>query len=105
MANDTKFKLGQYGNPQSKFKAGSKYRWQPGQSGNPAGIAWSRLQFENVSMPLCEQGAAEEAASLLWGSARKRVDDEPTVDYRRLSDEEIEHLERLRTSQDSSWNQ
>src|ERR1035441_252177 len=63
--------------------------------------------------------AAEEAASLLWECARKRepwavqallqrlapetkqiklthgVDDEPTIDYTRFSDEELEHLDRL----------
>jgi hypothetical protein len=120
MADDTRFKPGQSGNPQSTFKAGNKYRWQPGQSGNPAGIARSRLRFEECFYAsLIEQGAAEEAASLLWGSARKHEpwavqallqrlapetkqirlthgeDDEPTVDYTRLSDEELEHLERL----------
>ena len=120
MANEGKFKPGQSGNPQSTFKAGNKYRWQPGQSGNPAGIARSRLRFEErFYASLIEQGAAEEAASLLWESARQHepwavqallqrlapetkqirlthgVDDEPTVDYTRLSDEELEHLERL----------
>ena len=120
MANDNRFKPGQSGNPQSTFKAGNRYRWQAGQSGNPAGIARSRLRFEECFYAaLIEQGAAEEAASLLWGCARKRepwavqallqrlapetkqirlthgVDDEPTVDYTRLSDEELDHLERL----------
>src|ERR1017187_7509956 len=120
MANDSRFKLGQSGNPQSTFKAGNRYRWQPGQSGNPAGIARSRLRFEECFYAsLIEQGAAEEAAPLLWGCARKRepwavqallqrlapetkqiklthgVDDEPTVDYTRLTDEELDHLERL----------
>jgi hypothetical protein len=120
MANDSRFKLGQSGNPQSTFKAGNKYRWQPGQSGNPAGLARSRLRFEECFYAsLIEQGAAEEAASLLWGSARKRepwavqallqrlapetkqirltqgVEDEPTVDYTRLSEEELDQLEGL----------
>src|SRR4029077_7608327 len=120
MANDSRFKLGQSGNPQSTFKAGNKYRWQPGQSGNPAGLARSRLRFEECFYAsLIEQGAAEEAASLLWDCARKRepwavqallqrlapetkqiklthgVDDEPTVDYTRLSDEELVQLESL----------
>src|ERR1017187_1554599 len=120
MKRDTKFKLGQSGNPQSTFKAGNKYRWRPGQSGNPVGIARSRLRFgECFYASLLEQGAAEEAASLLWESARKRepwavqallqrlapetkqiklthgVDDEPTIDYTRFSDEELEHLDRL----------
>jgi hypothetical protein len=120
MANDSKFKLGQSGNPQTTFKPGNRYRWQPGQSGNPAGIAGSRLRFEECFYAsLIEQGAAEEAASLLWECARQREpwavqvllqrlapetkqirlthggDDEPTVDYTRLSDEELDHVERL----------
>ena len=120
MANDSRFKPGQSGNPQSKFKAGNRYRWQPGQSGNPAGIARSRLRFEECFYAaLIEEGAAEEAASLLWGCARKRepwavqallqrlapetkqiklthgVDDEPTIDYTRLSNEELDQLESL----------
>jgi hypothetical protein len=120
MTNDSRFKSGQSGNPQSTFKAGNRYRWQPGQSGNPAGIARSRLRFEECFYAsLIEQGAAEEAASLLWECARKRepwavqallqrlapetkqiklthgVDDEPTIDYTRLTDEELDHLERL----------
>ena len=46
---------------------------QPGQSGNPAGIARSRLVTEECFYAsLIEQGAAEEAASLLWDCARKR---------------------------------
>jgi len=117
---DTKFKPGQSGNPKEKFKAGNQYRWQPGQSGNPAGIARSRLQFEEAFYAsLIEQGAADEAASLLWECARQRepwaiqallqrlapetkqikltrgVDDEPTIDYTRLRDEELDQLERL----------
>src|SRR5579862_4307161 len=73
MANDSRFKLGQSGNPQSTFKAGNKHRWQPGQSGNPAGIARSRLRFEECFYAsLIEQGVAEEAASLLWECARQR---------------------------------
>ena len=120
MTNDGRFKAGQSGNPQSTFKAGNKHRWQPGQSGNPAGLARSRLRFEECFYAsLIEQGAAEEAASLLWESARKRepwavqallqrlapetkqirltqgIDDEPTVDYTRLSDEELDQLEKL----------
>jgi hypothetical protein len=46
MPKDTKFKPGQSGNQQTKFKLGNPHRWQPGQSGNPAGIARSRLQFK-----------------------------------------------------------
>ena len=120
MTNDGRFKPGQSGNPQSTFKPGNSYRWQPGQSGNPAGIARSRLRFEECFYTsLIEQGAAEEAAALLWECARKRepwavqallqrlapetkqirlthgADDEPTVDYTRLSDQELDQIERL----------
>src|SRR5260370_3847511 len=60
MANDSRFKLGQSGNPQSTFKAGNKYRWQTGQSGNPAGTARSRLRFEECFYAsLIEQGPAQ----------------------------------------------
>src|SRR3954451_400554 len=114
MANDTKFKPGQSGNSKTAFQAGNRFRWQPGQSGNPAGIARSRLRFEECFYAsLIEQGAAEEAASLLWDCARKRepwavqallqrlapetkqiklthgVDDEHTIDYTRFSEEEL----------------
>jgi hypothetical protein len=120
MKKDTRFRPGQSGNSETTFKTGNRYRWQPGQSGNPAGIARSRLQFEECFYAsLIAQGAADEAASLLWECARNRepwavqallqrlapetkqiklthgVDDEPTIDYRRLSDEEFDQLEKL----------
>jgi len=120
MANDSKFKPGQSGNPQTRFKPGNRHRWQPGQSGNPAGIARSRLLFEESFYTcLIEQGAPEEAAALLWECARNRepwavqallqrlapetkqihmthgADDEPTIDFTRLNDEELEQLEKL----------
>jgi len=78
------------------------------------------LRFEeSFYTAFIEQGTAEEAASLLWECARKRepwavqallqrlapetkqvrlthgVDDETTVDYTRLSDEELDRLEEL----------
>jgi len=120
MPSSRRFKPGQSGNPKTKFKPGNRYRWQPGQSGNPAGIARSRLQFEELFYAsLIEQGAAEEVAALLWNCARQRepwavqvllqrlapetkqlkvtqgVDDDPTIDYKRLTDEELDQLERL----------
>jgi hypothetical protein len=120
MAKRSKFQPGQSGNPQTTFKAGNRYRWQSGQSGNPAGIARSRLRFEeSFYTALVEEGAPEEAASLLWECPRKRepwavqallqrlapetkhvklthgVDDETTVDYKRLSDEELARLEEI----------
>jgi hypothetical protein len=117
---DTRFKPGQSGNPKTTFKAGNRYRWPPGQSGNPAGIARSRLRFEECFYSsLISQGAAEEAAALLWECARNREpwavqallqrlapetkqiklthgeDDEPAIDYTQLSDEELAQLERI----------
>jgi hypothetical protein len=113
----------QSGNPKTPSKPGNRHRWRPGQSGNPAGIARSRLEFEEEFYGcLLEQGAADEAASRLWDSARKRepwadqallqrlapetkqikltqgVDDEPTVDYSRLSDKNSANSR-------ASWNE
>ena len=120
MAEDTKFKLGQSGNSKTRFKPGNPYRWTPGQSGNPSGIARSRLKFEEAFYTaLIEQGAPLEAASLLWECARAREpwavqallqrlapetqrikltheeENETGIDYSRLSDAEIEQLENL----------
>jgi hypothetical protein len=120
MANNSRFKPGQSGNPKTKFKPGNRFRWSPGQSGNPAGIGRSRLQFEECFYAaLVEEGSADEAASLLWQCARNREpwaiqlllqrlapetkqfkvthgeNDEATIDYTRLSDEEIDQIERL----------
>jgi hypothetical protein len=73
MARNTKFKPRQSGNPPTQFKPGNPHRWQPGQSGNPAGIARSRWQFEESFYgALLQLGSAEEAAELLWTAARQR---------------------------------
>jgi hypothetical protein len=89
-------------------------------SGNPSGIARNRLKFEEAFYgALIEQGAPEEAASLLWESARKRepwaiqtilqrlapqtqqikltheVEDENAIDYTRLAAGDIEQVERI----------
>src|SRR6266446_1753816 len=73
MAKSTRFKPGQSGNPKTTFKLGNRHRWQPGQSGNPAGMARSRLRFEECFYTcLLEQGDADEAAALLWECARQR---------------------------------
>jgi hypothetical protein len=120
MTKDTKFRSRESGNPETKFKPGNPHRWQPGQSGNPSGIARSRLKFEELFYAaLIEQDAPEEAASLLWECARARepwavqallqrlapqtqqikltheVEDGHAIDYTRLADGEIEQLERL----------
>ena len=73
MSNNGRFKPGQSGNPATRFKPGNRHRWQPGQSGNPAGIARSRVQFEeSFSEALLRHGSADEAAKLLWEAVRKR---------------------------------
>jgi len=120
MRTSGKFGPGQSGNPQTQFKPGNSHRWQKGYSGNPAGIARSRLQFEeNFYTALLERGSADEAASLLWDSARKRepwaiqallqrlapeakqinvthgIQDETNIDYSRLSAEELDSLEHM----------
>ena|ERR1035438_9959159 len=120
MAKNTKFKPRQSGNPETRFKPGNPHRWQPGQSGNPSGTERSRVQFEEAFYTaLIGQGGPEEAASLLWESARKRepwaiqtilqrlapqtqqikltheVNDGNAIDYTRLDDGEIQQLEKL----------
>jgi len=120
MAKDTRFKPGQSGNPETRFKPGNPHRWQAGQSGNAAGIPRSRLQFEETFYTeLIAQGTAKEAALLLWQGARARepwavqallqrlaphteqikltheVEDGQQIDYTRLTDAEIEQFETL----------
>lgn len=120
MKKDTKFKPGQSGNPETRFKLGNQHRWPPRQSGNPAGIARSRWQFEeSFYAALLDRGSAEEVASLLWESARKRepwaiqavlqrlapeskqikvthgLQNETNIDYTRLSGEELDQIQRL----------
>ena len=120
MPRDGKFRPGQSGNPNTRFKPGNPYRWQAGQSGNPAGIARSRLEFEeSFYAALVEHGSAEEVASLLWESVREREpwaiqailqrlapeskqihvthgsEDGPTIDYARLSDNDLDQLQAL----------
>lgn len=120
MAKQTKFKPGISGCPEKQFKPGNPHRWQPGQSGNPAGIPRSRLKFEQAFYDaLIGQGVPEEAASILWECARARepwavqallqrlapqmqqikltheVENEQTMDYSRLTDGEIGQLEGL----------
>jgi hypothetical protein len=120
MAKTTKFQEGRSGNPETQFKAGNPFRWPPGQSGNPVGVARSRVQFEEAFYSaLLQRGSAEQVASLLWDSALKGepwaiqlllqrlapeskqiklthgVEDANAIDYTKLTDSEIEQLERL----------
>jgi hypothetical protein len=119
-AKSTKFKPKQSGNPETRFKPGNPHRWPAGQSGNPSGISRNRLKFEEAFYgALIEQGGPEEAASLLWESARKHepwaiqtilrrlapqtqqikltheVKDENAIDYTRLADGDSEQIERI----------
>jgi len=71
MARATRFKAGISGCPEKQFKPGNSHRWQPGMSGNPAGIPQSRLEFERAfNAALLREGSPEEAAQLLWKAAR-----------------------------------
>ena len=120
MTANGKYKRGQSGNSATRFKPGNQYRFQPGQSGNAAGIARSRLAFEEAFYAaLLGHGSAEEVADPLWDAARKRepwaiqailqrlapeakqinithgVQDDAHIDYTRLSSEELDQLEGL----------
>src|SRR5437899_1187589 len=55
------------------FQPGNRFgqKFQPGQSGNPAGIPRTRLEFERAfNEALITHGSPEEAAQLLWKAAR-----------------------------------
>jgi Family of unknown function (DUF5681) len=111
MHRNTRFKPGISGNETAK--------WKPGQSGNPAGKSKRRAQFEEAfNEALITEGSPEEAVKLLWEIARKgepwaiqelcrrfapqteslrmihEVNDE-TIDYSKLTDEQIHQLEVL----------
>lgn len=103
-----------------RFVPGHPWRFQPGQSGNPAGTSKLRAQFEqSFYAALIGQGDPEEAAALLWKAARageawgvqllleriapkdskirlevSRGDDEG-FDYSKLSDEQLKQLESI----------
>jgi len=63
MTRNTRFKSGVSGNPAAK--------WKPGQSGNPAGKSKRRTLFDEAfNEALITEGSPQEAAKLLWESAR-----------------------------------
>lgn len=119
MENETKFKLGQSGNPETQFKAGNPHRWGPGVSGNPAGKSKYRSQFEELfNDALITQGSPEEAAQLLWEAARSKEPwaiqnicqrfapqtqslklthevSDGQIDYSKFSDKQLEELDSL----------
>ena len=101
MKKDTKFKPGQSGNPETRFKPGNQHRWPPRQSGNPAGIARSRLQFEeSFYAALLDRGSAEEVASRLAPESKQikmthGLQNETNIDYTRLSGAELDQIQRL----------
>jgi hypothetical protein len=71
-AQNNEISTGKSGNPETQFKPGNPFRWPPGQSGNPAGVARTRVQFEDAFYrALLQRGSAEQVASLLWDSALK----------------------------------
>jgi hypothetical protein len=104
--------------PEKRFKPGQG-RWIKGQSGNPTGVPKARLEFERAFyQALMEQGSPDEAASLLWASARERepwavqlllqriapetskvrlevARGQDEIDFSRLSDAELATLERI----------
>jgi hypothetical protein len=115
--------------PNGRFKPGvsgnQTAKWKPGQSGNPAGKSHQRLRFEETfNESLITQGGPEEAAQLLWESARAKepwaiqelcrrfapearslrlvheVDHDDGIDYSKLTDDQIQQLEAILGSAD-----
>src|SRR5689334_17223032 len=111
MKRDTRFKPGVSGNESAK--------WRPGKSGNPAGKSKRRTLFEEAfNEALITEGSPEEASRLLWAAARAKEPwaiqelcrrfapetqslrlvhevEEDTLDYTKLTDEQIRQLESI----------
>ena len=111
MKRDTRFRPGVSGNETAK--------WKQGQSGNRAGKSKRRAQFEETfNEALITEGSPEEAAKLLWEAARAKEPwaiqelcrrfapqaqslqlihevENGTVDYSKLTDEQIQQLEAI----------
>lgn len=115
--------------PNGRFKPGvsgnQSAKWKPGQSGNPAGKSNQRLRFEEAfNEALITQGGPEEAAELLWASARAKepwaiqelcrrfapesrslrlvheVDRDDGIDYSKLTDVQLQQLAAILASAD-----
>jgi len=110
---------GESANPSKQFAPGNPTRFQPGQSGNPAGKPLSRVQFERALVEaITTQGTPDEAAGLLWEAARRgeawavqnllvrfwpttqtlKIEAKTSNDgynFSRLSNEQLEQLERI----------
>jgi hypothetical protein len=93
-------------------------RFIPGQSGNPAGVPRSRIEFEReFNEALMSRGSPEKAADMLWSAAEKgeswavlallqrlapetkslrvEVDRGEQIDFSKFSDEELEWFGRI----------
>ena len=120
MARDRagRFLPGESANPAKVFAPGNPHRFQPGESGNPAGKPRSRVQFEAALVDaITNEGTPEEAAKLLWEASRRgeawavqnllvrfwpttqtlrlETNNADKYDYTRLTDDELDQLEKL----------
>jgi hypothetical protein len=119
MTKQDKFKPGQSGNPETRFKPGNQNRWGPGVSGNPTGKSRYRARFEEAfNEALVTEGSPEEAAKLLWEAARAKEPwaiqslcqrfapqthslrliqegDNDGINYSKLSDKQLEQLDAI----------
>jgi hypothetical protein len=60
------------GNAAQTFRAGNKFRWPKGQSGNPVGKPAGLVAFEHAfAEALSTAGKPEELAAMIWTAARK----------------------------------
>jgi hypothetical protein len=119
MGNSSRFKPGESGNPATTFKEGNHHRWPTGVSGNPAGKSRHRARFEEAfNEALITEATPDEAAKLLWASARNNEPwaiqaicqrfapqqqslrlvhevDHDGIDYTKLTNEQLEQLEAI----------
>ena len=105
----------------TQFKPGNRFRFQPGQSGNPVGVSKLQQAFGNLLADcLAGKGTPDELAELVWKAARDREpwaiqllfsrlapeikalrlvhsteDKDGQFDFTRLSDAELGQMEGL----------